>query len=75
MWPKYITSLMFHLQLLLTQNNSGDVSALHLLSEIPSFIAVELYQKLVPEMHHFSHYEIRAEMWPKYIVKTRCGNT
>jgi hypothetical protein len=48
MWPKYITSL------------SGDVSALHLLSEILSFIAVELYLKLVPEMHHFSHYEIRV---------------
>jgi hypothetical protein len=33
--------------------NSGDISALHLLSEIPSFIAVELYQKLVPEIDHF----------------------
>jgi hypothetical protein len=36
--------------------------------EIPSFIAVELYLKLVPEMHHFSHYEIREEMLPKYIT-------
>ena len=45
-----------------------NVSALYLLSELPSFTAVELDQKLVPEMHHFSHYEIRAEMWPKYIT-------
>ena len=64
MWPKCITSLTFHLQLLLTQNktfNSGNVSALHLLSEIfsacggiPSFVAVKLYEKLIPEMHHFT---------------------
>ena len=62
MWPKYIISLTFHLQLL-TQTK-------HLILEmyqpyifylkyfsacggIPIFIAVKLYEKLVPEMHHF----------------------
>ena len=65
MWPKYITYYFFNLSFTASSNKThlilemfqAYICYLKYLSAcggIPSFIAVELYQKLVPEMHHFT---------------------